>query len=178
MREHGTHAKYAIERCRCDPCREAQRAYNRNRVRQLSRPDGVWCPYVDAGPVREHIIWLRSCGVGIKTVAKLTGVSHGTLSKLMYGDPARAMAPSKRIRPATAEKVMAVMPHDAAGGQKVPAGPTWCLLEDLIGRGWSRAELARRLGNQGPGLQIRRTRSGPQPPGGLSSSTPNWWPWP
>jgi hypothetical protein len=156
-RAHGSHAKYAIERCRCEPCRKAQRDYNRNRLRQLARPDGTWCPYVDAGPAREHIEWLRTCGVGIKTVAKLTGISHGTLSKLMYGDPQRNMRPSKRIRPATAEKVLAVMPAMAAGGQKVPAGATWRLLDDLIGRGWSRAELARRLGTKGPGLQVRHT---------------------
>lgn len=156
-RPHGTHAKYAVERCRCDDCRRAQREYNRNRVRQLSRPDGVWRPYVDAARAREHVAWLRTCGVGLKTVARLSGVAHGTLSKLMYGDAARGMVPSRRIRPATEAKVLAVMPHDAAGAQKVPAAPTWRLLDELIGRGWSRAELARRLGQQGPGLQVSRT---------------------
>jgi hypothetical protein len=157
-RAHGTHAKYAVERCRCDECRRAQREYNRHRVRQMARPDGVWCPYVDAGPVREHVRWLADCGVGIKTISKLSGVAHGTLWKLVYGDRARGMAPSRRVRPATAEKVMAVMPHHAAGGQKVPAGPTWRLLEELIARGWSRSELARRLGCETPALQIHRTR--------------------
>ena len=158
MRAHGTHAKYAVERCRCDQCRQAQREYNRNRVRQLSRPDGHWCPYVDADPVREHVRWLATCGIGLKSLAKLAGVPHGTLSKLMYGDPARQMAPSKRVRPATAHKITAVMPNMAAGAQRVPAGPTWRLLNELIAIGWSRAELARRLGHQGPGLQIRHDR--------------------
>lgn len=156
MREHGTHAKYAVDRCRCEPCRLAQREYNRNRVRQMSRPDGVWRPYVDAGPAREHIEWLRSCGVGIKTVAKLSGVPHGGLSKLMYGDRARGMGPSRRIRPATAERILAVMPAMATGAQKVPAGPTWRLLDELITRGWSKSELARRLGFESPALQISR----------------------
>jgi hypothetical protein len=158
VREHGTHARYAIDRCRCDPCRRAQREYNRNRVRQMSRPDGIWCPYVDAGPVRDHVAWLRTCGIGLKSLAKLAGVPHGTLSKLMYGDPARHMAPSRRVQSATAQRIMAVMPNMAAGAQRVPAAPTWRLLDDLIHRGWPRAELARRLGHQGPGLQIRRTR--------------------
>jgi hypothetical protein len=158
MREHGTHAKYAVERCRCELCRQAQRAYNRNRVRQLSRPDGVWCPYVDAKPARNHLEWLSTCGVGIKTVAKVGGLSHGTLSKLVYGDPQRGMGPSKRIRPATAEKILAVMPAMAGGGQKVPAGATWRLLDELIARGWSRSEIARRLGAQSPALQLSRVR--------------------
>jgi hypothetical protein len=157
-RPHGSHAAYAIDRCRCDPCRQAQRDYNRNRNRQLARPDGIWEPYVDAGPVREHLEWLRSCGVGLKSVAKLAAVSHGTLSKLVYGDPGRRMPPSRRIRPGTARKVMAVMPYHAAGAQRVPAAPTWRLLDDLIARGWSRSEITRRLGHQGPGLQISRDR--------------------
>lgn len=155
-RPHGTHAKYAVERCRCDECRRAQREYNRHRVRQLTRPDGVWCPYVDSGPVREHMEWLASCGVGSKTVARISGVAHGTLSKLVYGDPQRNMGPSRRVRPATAEKIMATMPAMATGAQKIPAGPTWRLLDELIGRGWAKSELNRRLGHRGPGLQISR----------------------
>lgn len=156
-RQHGSHAKYAVDRCRCDQCRRAQREYNRNRVRAIARPDEVWCPYVDAGPAREHVEWLASCGVGLKTLAKLGGIPHGTLSKLIYGDPQRGMQPSLRIRPATAQKILAVMPAMATGAQKIPAGPTWRLLDELIGRGWSRSELNRRLGHQGPGLQIRQT---------------------
>lgn len=157
-RPHGSHAKYAIEQCRCDQCRQAQREYNRRRVRAIARPDEIWCPYVDADPVREHIEWLASCGIGLKSLAKLAGVPHGTLSKLIYGDPARRMAPSKRVRPATAHKITAVMPQHATGAQRVPAAPTWRLLNELIALGWSRAELARRLGHQGPGLQINKRR--------------------
>jgi hypothetical protein len=156
VRPHGTHAKYAVDRCRCAPCRQAQRGYNRNRIRQMSRPDGIWCPYVDAEPTREHVQWLATCGVGIKTVAKLSGVPHGSLSKLMYGDRARGMAPSRRVRPVTASRILAVMPNHAAGAQQISAAPTWRLLDDLIGRGWSRSELARRLGFKTPALQISR----------------------
>lgn len=157
-REHGSHAKYALERCRCDLCRQAQREYNRARVRAIARPDETWCPYIDAAPVREHIEWLASCGIGLKSLAKLAGVPHGTLSKLVYGDRARGMPPSRRVRPFTAQKITAIMPYHAAGAQRVPAAPTWRLLNELIALGWSRAELARRLGHQGPGLQINKTR--------------------
>lgn len=157
-RPHGSHAKYALDRCRCDLCRRAQREYNLRRGRAIARPDEVWCPYVEAGPVREHIEWLATCGIGLKSLARLAGVPHGTLSKLVNGDPARQMPRSRRVRPTTARKVMAVMPYHAAGAQRVPAAPTWRLLNELITLGWSRAELARRLGHQGPGLQVNRTR--------------------
>lgn len=155
-RPHGDYAKYVVERCRCDECRAANRAYELRRSRAMRRPDENWHPYVDAGPAREHVEWLAGCGIGLKSLAKLSGVPHGSLSKLMYGDSKRGMGPSRRVRPATAERIMLVMPNHAAGAQKFPAAHTWRLLDDLIGRGWPKAELARRLGLQGPGLQISR----------------------
>ena len=154
MRPHGSYVKYVVEKCRCEPCRVANRAYERRRVRAIHRPDETWQPYVDADPAREHIAWLRTCGVGLKTVACLSGVPHGALSKLVYGDTVRG--PSKRIRPATEKKILAVMPFHATGAQKVPAGHTWRLLNELLAKGWTKGELARRLGNQSPALQIGR----------------------
>lgn len=153
-RPHGSHAKYVVERCRCPECTAANRAYERHRQRAIRRPDGDWQPYVDAAPAREHVEWLRSCGIGLKTLAGLAGVPHGSLSKLMYGDPARRMGPSKRLRPETSRRILAVMPWAAAGAQRVPAARTWRLLNDLIARGWTRAELARRLGKQTRALQF------------------------
>lgn len=156
-RPHGSYVKYVVERCRCTPCRVANRAYELHRTRSIRRPDAVWRPYVPADEAREHVEWLRTCGVGLKSVAKLSGVPHGSLSKLVYGDPKRGMGPSRRIRPQTARRILAVLPTHAVGGQKVPATYTWRLLDQLIDAGWTKAELARRLGQQGPALQISRT---------------------
>lgn len=155
-RLHGSYVKYVVERCRCEPCRTANRAYELHRRRSIQRPDAQWCPYVDADEAREHVEWLRSCGIGLKGLAKLSGVPHGSLSKLVYGDPKRGMGPSRGIRPETARRILAVLPTHAAGAQKVPATYTWRLLDRLIAAGWTKAELARRLGQQGPGLQISR----------------------
>lgn len=98
--------------------------------------------------------------LGLKTVAQPSGVSHGTLSKLVYGDRGRGMAPSERIRPRTNEAILAVRLKDAAAAQKVPAGPTWALLGDLLARGYARSELARALGSEAKtaSLQIARDR--------------------
>lgn len=147
----GSHVKYVVERCRCDDCRAANRAYELNRQRAIRRG---WQPYVDAGAAREHVEWLRTCGIGLKTLAVLAGVPHGSLSKLMYGDPKRGMAPSKGIRPETSRRILAVMPWAAAGRQRVPAAHTWRLLNDLVARGWTKSELARRLGRQTRALQL------------------------
>lgn len=159
-RAHGTYAKYVVERCGCEPCRGANRAYVRRRQRSMARPDELWLPYVPAGPARRHLAALARQGIGLKTVAKLTGLAHGALSRIVYGDPARGSAPSKRVRPETLSAILGVEAQQASGGQKVPAGPTWALLDQLLTAGYTRTFLAAALGSRGkhPSLQIRRDR--------------------
>jgi hypothetical protein len=157
-REHGERAKYVIERCRCGECREAVRLYELKRRRALSRPDEAWVPYVPAGKARRYLKELSEYGIGHKTVAKVSGVPHGTISKLIYGDPARRMGPSKRIRPETERRLLAVTLEDAAGAAKIPAGSTWKLLDDLIARGFTKTWIAGQLGAESPALQLSRVR--------------------
>ena len=90
-RAHGTHACYVLDRCGCQPCRDASTAYERRRRHAINRPDEVWRPYVSAGPARRHLQRLAHAGVGLKQVAKVSGLGHGVLSKLVYGDGARNM---------------------------------------------------------------------------------------
>ena len=128
-RPHGSYAKYTVELCRCEPCRRAKRDYERARQHAIRRPDQVWAPYVPAGAARRHVRELAAAGVGLKQLAKVSGLPHGLLSKLVYGDRARGMASSRRIRRETHEAIMAVRPSDFAGGTRLDAGPTWALLE-------------------------------------------------
>lgn len=85
-------------------------------------------------------------GVGLKTVAVASGVSHGALSKLIYGDRTRSQAPSKRIRKTTEDAVLAVTPLNAADGARVPAARFHRDVATLVERGWTKSELARRCG--------------------------------
>lgn len=149
-REHGTHVKYVVDGCRCDECVLANNRYERERRARIDPP------YVAAGPAREHCRELMAAGVGLKQIAKASGVSHGALSKLIYGDHARGRGPSKRIRPETMSKILAVTPSAAAGGARVAAGPTWKLLDEMIAAGVPKAQIAEQLGQRGPGLQLSR----------------------
>lgn len=148
-RRHGTSVKYVQDRCRCGACKAANRHYERERAARIEPP------YVSAGPARRHVEELRAAGVGLKQVAKTAGVPHGSLSKLVYGDRRRGMGPSKRIRPGTAERILAVTPADIAEGARVPAGPTWENVERLVAAGVPRVRIAERIG-QTRSLQLGR----------------------
>lgn len=148
-RPHGSYVKYVIEKCRCDECRTANKLYERERkARRVP-------PYVGASEVRRHLAELSEAGVGLKTVAKRSGVSHGALSKIVYGSTQRG--PSKRVRRETAEKILAVTARDAANRSRIDATRTWEHVETLLARGWTRAQIGQALcGPQAKTLQLGR----------------------
>lgn len=159
-REHGSHVRYVQGPneydargigCRCDLCRAANSAYEKARAQRVEPS------YVPAGPARAHLVWLSEQGIGIKSIAKVAGVSHGALSKLVHGDYGRRTPPSRRIRPQTAERILALTPSRFAGtGTREPAGPILALVDRLIAAGVPKVRIAERLGQTGPALQLGR----------------------
>jgi len=141
-REHGTHVKYVIDRCRCDDCRTATAAYEAHRSRQ--RAYGIDA-YIDATPARTHVRRLGAQGMGWKRVARTAGLSPSTVWKLLYGDPSRNRVPNKRIRPATANTILAVT-LDLADGQIIDGTGTTRRIQALVAIGWSQSSIARRVG--------------------------------
>jgi hypothetical protein len=143
-RAHGTYVKFVVDRCKCEPCRYANREYERQRGLKLRR--GL-VPYVDANPVRRHLRLLADHGIGLKQVARLTGVPHGSLTKLLYGDPQRGLAPSKRVRAATAKRIIKLRPKaDAlAGGARVDGTATRALIRHLQQLGATNTWIATQL---------------------------------
>ena len=143
-RPHGN-AKYHLEKCRCPACTQAACDYENNRYRAIAY--GRWHPFVDAEPVRQHIRALGEFGIGWIRAAKLAGVSTGGVSKILYGDRPRGLAPTKRVRPETALKILAVEPTLANVGARTPIDGTGTRrrLQALVAMGWTQSELARRL---------------------------------
>jgi len=150
VREHGR-AKYVVERCRCDVCRQAVRDYERwrNKQKAMGRE-----PYVDATKAREHLRWLSDCGMGWKHAARLAGVPESTVWKLLYGCPSRGMGPSKRIRRRTGRRIVAVMPRleNLAPGTRIDATNTKAQLRALRDAGWTWRALGERCGVEGSNL--------------------------
>lgn len=138
--QHGTYVCYVADECRCPACTAANTDYERTRFRQ--HVYGRWNGLIDAQPAREHVEALMASGMGLKRIAVAAGVSAGAVGKLIYGAPGRGMAPSTRLQPGTVTALLAVE-FDCA---YVPAVGTRRRLEALTALGWSRSELARRLG--------------------------------
>lgn len=143
---HGTYLAYVRDGCRGHACRAANtaRESTRNRLKAYGRYDGL----VDAEPVRAHIRLLSDHGVGLKQITRLTGVSGGVLSKLLYGQPlpdGTRRPPSRRCTPRVRDRILAVPTDALADGTRVDGTGTRRRLQALVACGWSQSKLARLL---------------------------------
>lgn len=155
MRQHGTRAKYVIDKCRCEPCTDANRRYARERDRHARRVaygiEDEDTKYVDAGETREHLIWLSSIGVGRRTIAARTGLEPKTIRDIRIGETRRVLA-------STADRILAIGKSARPGATLVDASPTWALIDDLRYLGFTKTRIARELGAKTPALQLGRER--------------------
>lgn len=142
--DHGTITGYKINLCRCGPCTRANTRYESRRTRLIVY--GQWAPFVDAQPVRDHVLALSDAGVGRRRVAQLAGLSASVVGNLLYGRAGRA--PTRNLRPATAAAILAVRADldTLAGGALVDSAGTIRRLQALACIGWSLNEQARRVG--------------------------------
>lgn len=152
---HGTHACYTLDRCRCADCTGARRRYERKRKKWLGEFPSVLPPRVDADPVRAHLASLMRQGMGPKRIAEVSGVPHGAVSKLIYGNY-KGRGPSKTINRKNAERLLAVT-LDVADGAKVSSREAQQIIDELVNRGWTKAEIGRRVTSpEARSLQVAR----------------------
>ena len=113
---------------------------------------GVWeSAYVDAEPVRRHVLALKAAGLGDRRIATLAGVHRGAITKLLNGRKERGTGPSRKILGELATKLCAVeQPNNAATlaapRALIPARGTVRRLQALVADGHPRSALAHRLG--------------------------------
>lgn len=136
--QHGTYACYVQDACRCTPCARANADYEQQRTRRNAYGRSN---LTDAAPVRAHVEQLGEAGIGLKTLAARSGVSHGALWKLMYGKtrPDGTRTPSQRIRKDTAAAILAVKPDldTLADGARIDGTGTRRRIQALMACGWS-----------------------------------------
>jgi hypothetical protein len=142
---HGSHAMY-VAGCRCLQCRAGHSSYNAQRER--AKRAGERNDLVDAAPAIEHLDNLLAGGVGRRSVAAASGVALSTIIWIRSGV-------RKRITRQTLKRILDVDAGAAAGGCRIPAGPTWKILDRLIADGFTKRQLAKWMG-VGVSIQFRR----------------------
>ena len=145
---HGSRTRYVLG-CRCEPCTIANRVYARARYRAKSQ--GGWNGLVSAEPARKHLRALSRKGVGRHSVRAASDVSDAILWEIATG-----IRPRIRLR--TEQRILAVDVDAVADHGFVDGRKTWRLIGRLLEEGFSKAELARRLGYKSPAIQFRKER--------------------
>jgi hypothetical protein len=113
---------------------------------------GDWNGLVDSSKARRHILRLASRGIGRRTVSHASGVALTVIQKIRQGT-------KKTIRARTERKILSVTKDSIRSGTLVPADEMWRAIDRLVSdEGFSKAEIARRLGYSSPALQINRER--------------------
>jgi len=146
---HGTRARYVGAKCRCVDCRSANTRWMRQRTKTAIF-DGK-NPIIDATEAREHMRRLQKRGMGYKAIADAASVNHNIAFGIRNGSRTKCLL-------STSDRILKVGLKQASDGTRIPAGPSWKLLDELIGDGYTRMQLATWLGYRGnpPALQLPR----------------------
>jgi hypothetical protein len=141
-RAHG-YARYRLDGCRCYTCGWAVSVYEL--ARQKAIASGTWQPFVDAAPVRAHIIALKAAGIGRRQIAVFAPISPSIVASLLYGKQGRTVL---RVRGATAERILAVTAtiDTVADGALVPSTGTRRRIQALAAAGYTFTAQATEIG--------------------------------
>jgi hypothetical protein len=126
----------------------ANAEYQRERRRQ-ARISGDWSDRVPACRAQLHIRRLMGMGIGRKAISDASGVSENKIRKIRDGG-------SQYISMGIEKAILAVDKSCIADSALVPAARTWQLIGRLLDCGFSRAELARRLGLKACKLRLQK----------------------
>lgn len=106
-------------------------AYERDRYQQQQA--GTWAPFTDTAPVREHVDRLRKAGLTLEQVARTSGVSVSTLTRLFK---------VTRMTATAADAILAVQPPERPNPGRDPSRQ----LQALVADGWHLELLAEAAG--------------------------------
>lgn len=146
--EHGTRNKYQGG-CRCVRCKAANAGYVKQRLE--AREAGQGNEMVSSEAARNHLLYLSKHSVGAKSVSDVTGISFWTLLRIRSGE-------RPNIRRQNELKILAVTKSAVAAGALVSAKRTWQRINLMLKEGFTKREIARRLGYKGKSLNLSKTR--------------------
>jgi len=109
----------------------------------------VWNGLVSARKSRAHLRKLSAAGVGRDSVSAACDISVTVLSEVLRGK-------KRFVRANTEMRILGVTEGALADSACVPAARTWQLLDELLARGFTKREIARRLGLKTLAIQFKR----------------------
>jgi len=133
------------------PLRAHLRRDSKGGVCRACRERLVWNGLVLADRAKAHLVELSRAGVGYRSVGEAADVSKTVLALILSGK-------RQRIRASTERRILDVDAQARADHSTVPATRTWRRIRILLEEGFSKAEIARRLGYRRPALQLGRRR--------------------
>lgn len=104
---------------------------------------------VDAQPVREHLQYLISNGMGTHRIADVSGVGRNVIQGILIGT--RNRSPSSQVVRRNANKLLSVQ-IDLADGAAIEALGSMRRLRALVALGYTQTDIANRIGVQLPNL--------------------------
>ncbi|QOD06009.1 hypothetical protein [Pseudarthrobacter sp. BIM B-2242] len=140
---HGTRDMYGYHRCRCLPCRAANRDYFRSTA-HLTRT----LEWADAEPVRQRLLQLREAGLTFQAISDLSGLQITALKTVLKGPNGRTV---KRVLASTADAINAVSYKDIAAYSptdktRIEGSVARLQTMALQAAGWCSEDLAERSG--------------------------------
>jgi len=133
--------------CRCLRCRAANADYRQDVARRKAY--GTWNPFVDAGPVRDHVRrMMDTYGCGTYLISTLAGVSSSQVQHLLGMGQRDGTRTAAKIRTETAARLLSVRVSLDVLPPAQPVSPLGSRrrLHALIAVGWPRKHLATRYG--------------------------------
>jgi len=147
---HGARVRYATG-CRCDECRAANTAYEKQRAR--ARAAGDWNGLVSAERARTHILALRRAGLGRRAIAEASDVSCSSIFEVARGA-------KTTLRALTERRILQVNRSVRMDHALVSATRVRQMVDRLIEEGFTKTSLAKRLGYKcSPATSIRKPGS-------------------
>ncbi|MFF9175929.1 hypothetical protein [Streptomyces sp. NPDC014793] len=134
---------YTDYRCRLPECVERYNTWQQNRLRAVAA--GTWKPFIDATPVREHLLELYAAGFTPHRVSVITDIDWNTVRLYTQAAPRQGRGMIRQTTPEFAAKILAIKPEPTLPGRVDPTG-TRRRIQALVAIGWPLKELGPHIG--------------------------------
>lgn len=147
---HNTLTCYTEYKCRLPECVDRFNGWQRDRLRAMAA--GTWQPYIDAAPVREHLLKLHAAGITPHRIEVLTGLDWKSIRLFTQPCVNQGRGMTRRTTPEIAAKILAIEVAPFLSG-RVDATGTRRRLQALSAIGWPLRELGPHIGVEPDGVR-------------------------